>query len=266
MNLIKEALREDLSNDDITTNSIVPASMKSKAVIIAKEDGVIAGLDVAKDVFKELDKNIIFKKKLKDGNFAKKGKIIAEIEGNTRAILSGERVALNFLQRMSGIATITRKFVKLSGNVKVLDTRKTTPCLRTFEKYAVKVGGGFNHRFNLNDAVLIKDNHIEIAGSVANAIKTARKTGKKIEVEVKNMNELKEAIENGTDIVLLDNMRAKQIKKCVNFVAGRAKVEVSGGVNLDTIKQIAKTGADYVSIGALTHSAKALDISLEVLK
>jgi nicotinate-nucleotide pyrophosphorylase (carboxylating) len=264
--IVKEALKEDIGKGDITTSSIVPASMKSKAIIIAKEEGVIAGLDIARDVFRELDRNIIFRKKVAEGDFVKKGEIIAEIEGSTRAVLSGERVALNFLQMLSGIATTTRKFVQLSGEVVVLDTRKTTPCLRALEKYAVRVGGGSNHRFNLNEAVLIKDNHIEIAGSVAKAIEMARKTGKKIEVEVKNIKELAEAIEIKADIVLLDNMNVEQIKECVKFVRGRAKVEVSGGVNLNNIKQIAKTGADYVSIGMLTHSPKALDISLYVLK
>lgn len=272
-NIIKQALIEDIGKGDITTNSVVPKSRIIKAKIIAKENGIIAGLNIAKETFKQLNNCILFKKKVQDGNFVKKGKIIAELQGNARAILTAERVALNFLQRLSGIATLTAEFVKLAGRIKILDTRKTTPLMRKLEKYAVKVGGGVNHRFNLNDAILIKDNHIEIAGSVKEAIRKAKQTEKKIEVEVKNIKEVKEALNEGVDVLMLDNMSIKNIKKAIKLAKKRkgkskkkVKIEVSGGMNLKNIKKIAKTGIDMVSIGALTHSAKSLDLSLEVVK
>lgn len=262
--IINEALKEDISKGDITSNAVIPKSTAVKAEIIAKQKGIIAGLDVAKTVFREVDNKIVFIKKVNDGEFVKKGKIIAELRGNTRAILSSERVALNFLQRLSGIATLTYEFVKLAGNVKILDTRKTTPLLRELEKYAVRVGGGYNHRFNLNDAVLIKDNHIAIAGSVSKVVMLARKTGKKIEVEAKNIKEVKEALDAHADTLLLDNMNLREIKKAVELARGKAKIEVSGGVNLKNIRKIANVNVDFISIGALTHSPKAMDISLEV--
>lgn len=271
--IIKQALKEDIGKGDITTNSIIPKSEFVKAEIIAKDSGIIAGLGIAEQVFKELDKNIIFIKKVKDGEKAKEFKVIAEIKGNARAILAGERVALNFLQRLSGIATLTAKFVKLAGTksrkqrgIKILDTRKTTPLMRELEKYAVRAGGGKNHRFGLYDAVLIKDNHIEAAGSITEAVKKAKRAGKAIEVEVKNLREVREALNAGVDRLLLDNMDIKNIKESVKLAKGRVKLEVSGGVSLNSIKAIAKTGVDYASIGALTHSAKALDISLDVVK
>lgn len=263
--IIEEALKEDIGVEDITTNSIVPKNEKLKAVFLAKEDGVIAGLDIAKEVLKTLDKEIIFEKEVEDGAHVKSGKIIARIEGNARAILTGERVALNFLQRLSGIATLTNKFVALAGKLKVKDTRKTTPGLRVLEKYAVKVGGGTNHRMRLDDAVLIKDNHIMFAGSVTEAIKRAKATGKEIEVEVTNLNELKEAIDAKADSILLDNMSVGEIKKAVKIAKG-IETEISGGVNIKNIKKFANTGATYISVGALTHSPKGLDISLEAIK
>ena len=263
--LIKQALKEDIGREDITTNAIVPITKKIRAIVVVKENGVIAGLDIVKQAFKELDRKIIFIKKVNDGDFVKKGKIIAEIKGSARAVLTGERVALNILQRLSGIATLTRKFVKLAGKIKIKDTRKTTPGLRELEKYAVKVGGGTNHRIRLDDAVLIKDNHIKIAGSVTEAIRRAKKIGKKIEVEVTNMKELKEAIGENADSILLDNMTPNQIKKAKSFAKGKI-LEVSGGTNLKNIRSFAKTGVDYISVGALTHSPRALDMSLEVLK
>jgi len=265
MKIIEDALKEDIGIEDITTNSIVPKDKKLKAILFAKEDGVIAGLDIAEEVLKTLDKNLKFIKEIDDGAHIKKGKILAKIEGNARAILTGERVALNFLQKMSGIATFTNKFVKLAGKIKVKDTRKTTPGLRVLEKYAVKMGGGTNHRMRLDDAVLIKDNHIMFAGSVAEAVRRAKTTGKKIEVEVENIRQLREVIDAGADSILLDNMSVSEIKKAVK-IAKNIETEISGGVNLKNIKKYTKTGATYISIGALTHSPKGLDISLEVVK
>ena len=265
MKIIDEALKEDIGKGDVTTNSIVSKTEKLKAILLAKEDGVIAGLDIAKEVFKKLDKNIKFVKEINDGTLVKKGKIIARIEGNARAILTGERVALNFLQRLSGIATLTSKFVKLAGKIKIKDTRKTTPGLRVLEKYAVKMGGGTNHRMRLDDGILIKDNHIMFAGSVAEAIRKVKKTGEEIEVEVENIKQLKEALDAKADSILLDNMNVVEIKKAVKIAKG-IETEISGGVNLKNIRKFAKTKATYISVGALTHSPKGLDISLEVIK
>ena len=257
--VIKEALREDIGDGDITTNSIVPENLTAEGIFLLKEEGVIAGFDVAKWVFEELGE-VSFIPIIKEGEWIKPGKI-AIIKGKARVLLTGERVALNFLQRLSGIATLTRRFVdRVKGTgVKILDTRKTTPGLRYLEKYAVRVGGGFNHRFGLFDAVLIKDNHIEIAGGVGNALKKVRG-----EIEVKNLDELREALDNGAERVLLDNMSIETLKKAVHIARGKAEVEVSGGVNLENVREIALTGCDYISVGMLTHSAKALDISLEI--
>jgi nicotinate-nucleotide pyrophosphorylase (carboxylating) len=265
--IIKNALKEDIGKEDITTNSIVPKNLIKEAILLVKENGIIAGLDVAREVFIKLDKKILFEKLVEDGSIVKKGQTIAKIKGNARAILTGERVALNLLQRMSGIATLTNQFVRLSGNVKILDTRKTIPNLRILEKYAVKIGGAKNHRFGLYDAILIKDNHIQIAGSVTEAIRRARKANKSsiIEVETTNIKEIQEALNEHADIILLDNMNIQEIKKAVKFINKRAKTEISGGVKLDKIKEISKTGADYASTGFITHSAKALDISLDVI-
>lgn len=267
--IISIALKEDVGKGDITTNTIIPKSQTGKAVIIAKEDGVIAGLFVAKEVFRKLDKKIIFKTFVKEGERVTAGEKIAEIKGSLRALLTGERTALNFLQRMSGIATLTAKFVNQlkDTKTKILDTRKTSPCLRFLDKYSVKIGGGTNHRFGLYDMVLIKDNHIKAAGSITNAVKLVRKNLKertKIEVETTNLEEVKEALSNKVDIIMLDNMPLEKIKEAFKLINGKAKIEVSGNVSLNNVRNIAQTGVDYISVGALTHSFKALDVSIEI--
>ena len=269
--LITEALKEDIPQRDITSENIIPEDHISKAHILAKEEGVLAGLDVALMVFQCIDPSLRFQKKFKDGDEFKKGDILAALEGKTISILKGERVALNFLQRLSGIATLTRKFVEAvkGTSTKILDTRKTTPGLRKLEKYAVRMGGGMNHRMSLSDMVLIKDNHLAVIGGIKEAIERAReKVDKeiKIEVEVKNIEELKEAIEAGADIVMLDNMNISEIKKAVKIAKGKVPLEVSGKVNLDNVKKIARTGVDFISIGMLTHSYKSIDISLEIVR
>lgn len=267
--IIKRALNEDLSYGDITTNAIVEEGKNATVDLICKEDGVIAGLEIFKRVFVILG-NVEVKFYVQDGALVHKGEKIGEIYGDTRTLLSGERVALNFLQRMSGIATLTGKFVeKLEGtNVKLLDTRKTTPNMRLFEKYAVKIGGGVNHRFGLNDGILIKDNHIDAAGGIKNAIEAVRKNApfvRKIEVEVENLDQLQEALEAKADIIMLDNMDIETLKASVKIIDGKTETEASGNVTLDTIQAIAKTGVDYISTGALTHSFKALDLSMKNL-
>lgn len=268
--IIKQALNEDLYYGDITTNAIVVEDKNAIVDLIAKEDGIIAGLEVFKRVFFILgDADVTLY--VKDGDQVHKSEKIGELHGNTRTILSGERVALNFLQRMSGIATLTSKFVKkLEGtNVKLLDTRKTTPNMRMFEKYSVKVGGGFNHRFGLNDGVLIKDNHIDAAGGIKNAIESVKKTApfvRKIEIEVENLKQLEEALECNADIIMLDNMDIETLKSAVTVIKGKAETEASGNVTLDTIQAIAGTGVDYISTGALTHSFKVLDLSMKNLR
>jgi len=262
-NIIKQALKEDVGQGDITTLAIVPKEAKAKGRVIAKEKGVIAGLKVAELVFKQIDKRIKFKAKVENGAKVKSGKVVAEISGPARGILTGERVALNFLQRLSGIATLTRKFKIQSPKSKILDTRKTTPGLRAFEKCAVRCGGGVNHRMGLYDAILIKDNHIAIGRGIKRAVEGVRRVKKIIEVETKGLKQVKEAIEVGVDRILLDNMNIKTLRKAVKLCKKAGiKTEASGGVNLKTIRAIAKTGVDYISVGALTHSAKALDISL----
>ena len=280
-NLIKQALREDIGKGDITTNALILPGVQAKAVVTAKQTGVIAGLDIAKAVFAELDKNIKIKTFVKDGDRVKANKKIIEISGKTRAILTAERTALNFLGHLSGIATLTREFVdKVKPyKVKILDTRKTMPGLRILEKYAVKCGGGANHRIGLWDAILIKDNHISAVNSkLSDIIKNIRKRYKKnisVEIEVKNLSELKDALEGSPDIILLDNMPLSQIKQAVKMrneflqttnykLPNTVFLEVSGGVNLANVRQIAKAGVDRISIGALTHSAKTLDISLSI--
>lgn len=268
--IIKRALSEDLSYGDITTNAIVDESEKATVDLISKEDGIIAGLGIFRRVFLILG-NAEVNFYVQDGDPVHKGEKIGEISGDTRTILSGERVALNFLQRMSGIATLTRKFIKkLEGtNVKLLDTRKTTPNMRMFEKYAVKIGGGTNHRFGLNDGILIKDNHIDAAGGIKNAIDAVRKTApfvRKIEIEVESLKQLEEALEAKADIIMLDNMDIETLKTSVKIINRKAETEASGNVTLDTIQDIAKTGVDYISTGALTHSFKALDLSMKNLR
>ena len=268
--LITDALKEDLPDEDITTNSIVSDESNSSVDLIAKESGTIAGLEVFERVFYILGKvNIKFFKS--EGDAVEPNTIVATLTGNTRNLLIGERTALNFLQRMSGIATLTRKFAdKLENtNTKLLDTRKTTPNMRILEKYAVKIGGGNNHRFNLSDGILLKDNHINAAGGVKNAVNAAKNHAsfvRKIEVETETLDMVKDALEAKADIIMLDNMDIETIKQAVNIINHKALIEVSGNVSIDNIETLAKTGVDYISVGALTHSAKVLDFSMKNLR
>jgi nicotinate-nucleotide pyrophosphorylase (carboxylating) len=268
--IIENALREDVGRGDITTNLLFPEGVRCKAVILAKEEGRLAGLLIAERVFRKLDRDIVWGEKKKDGEKIEPNQILAEISGSQRAILTGERLALNFLQRLSGIATLTSKFVKaVEGlSVEILDTRKTAPGLRILDKYAVSVGGGSNHRFGLYDGVLIKDNQIKLAGGISRAIRLIRERvvrGIKIEVETSTLNEVKEALEAGADIIMVDNMTVETIKKAVELINGRALIEASGGVTLENIRRIAETGVDFISVGSLTHSPRALDIALYVV-
>ncbi|MDO8426093.1 MAG: carboxylating nicotinate-nucleotide diphosphorylase [Deltaproteobacteria bacterium] len=265
--LIRAALKEDIGAGDVTTLAVVPKGARGEAYLIAKEDLVIAGLFMAEKVFKCLDKNSSFKPFFKDGDLVRKGEKIATVAGRLNSLLTGERVALNFLQRLSGIATLTSMFVKKAGKVKILDTRKTTPCLRLPEKYAVKAGGGHNHRFGLFDSILIKDNHIKAAGGVREAVRRVyKKYGDSIpvEVEAKSLKDVKEAMTSGADIIMLDNMDIAKMKKALKMIKKKALIEVSGGITLDNISKAASIGVDFISIGALTHSARAVDISMEV--
>ena len=269
--LILMALREDISSEDITTNSVMREYKKGTAQLICKQDGIIAGLPVFERTFHLIDEKTEVKFYAKDGDSVKKGEILAEVTGDIRVILSGERTALNFLQRMSGIATYTNNVVKLleGSNIKLLDTRKTTPNMRIFEKYAVKIGGGNNHRYNLSDGILLKDNHIGAAGGVKNAIKMAKEYApfvRKIEVEVENLQMMKEALEAGADIIMLDNMTPEMMKEAVKMADGKAKTECSGNITKENIERVIETGVDYISSGALTHSAPILDISLKNLR
>ena len=269
--LINASLAEDIGSGDLTTDSIVPLTVKGKATILAKERFVIAGLLFTEKVFRTLDGDIKFKRHVNDGDTVNSGDAIASVSGRLANILKAERVALNFLQRLSGVATLTGRFIKeIRGTgVKILDTRKTTPCMRILERYAVRVGGGENHRFGLFDAILIKDNHIKIAGGVEKAIKRVKEKypkGMSVEVEVKNLKEVKEALKCGAAVIMLDNMDTAMIKKAVSLIGKRALVEVSGGVTLKNVRRIASCGADFISIGALTHSARAVDASLEIEK
>lgn len=270
-NLILQALREDISSEDVTTNAVMRESKAGTADLICKQDGIIAGLDVFKRVFELLDDTAKVTFKVKDGDEVKNGQLLAVVKGDIRALLSGERTALNYLQRMSGIATYTNSVAKLlkGSNTKLLDTRKTTPNMRIFEKYAVKVGGGYNHRYNLSDGILIKDNHIGAAGGVKKAIEMAKEYApfvRKIEVEVENLDMLKEALEAGADIIMLDNMTPEMMKEAVALTKGKAETECSGNVTKENIQNIIDIGVDYVSSGALTHSAPILDLSLKNLK
>ena len=267
-NIIKNALAEDMPYGDATTDCVISGNPVSRAVFTAKQQGVVAGLDVAERVFKLLDGGIVFKKAVADGMRVEKGDTIAEVEGNTRAILKGERTALNFMQRLSGIATRTSQYCeKVKGlPVKITDTRKTTPGLRFLEKYAVRAGGGYNHRFSLSDGILIKDNHIRAAGGIKKAVELARRKAPhtaKIEVETETLEQVVEAVESGADIIMLDNMNTTMMKQAVEIIAGRALTEASGNVTLDTVYEIALTGVDLISAGELTHSVKAMDISLK---
>jgi len=268
-NIIEDALAEDIGTGDITTQATVSPKKKGRAQAIAKDDVIIAGLDVFEEVFKCLDKDIKVKKMIADGQQARKGAVIAEVAGSLFNILQAERVALNLFQRMSGIATLTSQYVEAvhGTKTKILDTRKTIPGLRILDKMAVRIGGGQNHRTGLYDGVLIKDNHIEAAGSITAAVKAQRKRlphTLKIEVETKNLKEVKEALTCGVDIIMLDNMNNDAMKKAVDFIAGRALTEASGNVNLQRVAEIAATGVDLISIGELTHSVRAADISLKV--
>lgn len=268
--IIKNALKEDISGEDISTISTVSETSISLVDILSKENGVLAGLSVFKRVYEMLGKVEVQLLK-QDGDEVQPGMLIAQIKGSTRNILSGERVALNFLQRMSGIATLTRKYVnEIKGtNTKLLDTRKTTPGLRILEKYSVKVGGGENHRFNLSDGIMLKDNHIAAAGSIKNAVAKAKENSsfvRKIEVEVENIDMLIEALDSDVDIIMLDNMSIDAMKEAVNIVSHRALTEASGNITLENIRSVAETGVDYISVGALTHSYKALDLSMKNLR
>lgn len=269
-NLLLQALREDISDEDVTTNAVMREYKKGEAQLICKENGVIAGMDIFERVFELLDETMEVDKFAADGDTVEKGEVLAVVRGDIRVILSGERTALNYLQRMSGIATYTYKVSKLleDSSVRLLDTRKTTPNMRIFEKYAVRVGGGHNHRYNLSDGVLIKDNHIGAAGSVAQAIKMAREYApfvRKIEIEVENLEMLQEALDAGADIIMLDNMSVDMMKQAVAMAKGRAETECSGNMTKENIKKIKDVGVDYVSSGALTHSAPILDVSLKNL-
>ena len=268
--LIRMALQEDITSEDVSTNAVMRSAVKGTVDLIAKEDGIIAGLDVYARVFQILDEKIEISFNFKDGDAVKKGDLLGTVTGDIRVLLSGERVALNYLQRMSGIATYTKQVSKLleGSKVTLLDTRKTTPNCRVFEKYAVRIGGGCNHRYNLSDGVLLKDNHIGAAGSVAKAVAMAKEYApfvRKIEIEVETMEQVKEAVEAGADIIMLDNMTPEMMKEAVELIAGRAQTECSGNITKENIAKILETGVDFVSSGALTHSAPILDISMKNL-
>ena len=268
--LILSALKEDITSEDITTNSVMPEYKLGEVDLICKEDGVIAGLEVFKRVFTLLDENTEVTFNCKDGDRVTKGQKLGIVKGDIRVLLSGERTALNYLQRMSSIATYTRKIADLleGSNTKLLDTRKTTPNMRVFEKYAVKVGGGHNHRYNLSDAILLKDNHIGAAGGVKEAVKMAKEYASfvcKVEVEVENLDMLKEALEAGADIIMLDNMSVEDMKEAVRLTQGKAVTECSGNVTKENVARLVDIGVDYISSGALTHSSPILDLSLKNL-
>ena len=268
--LIRMALQEDITSEDVSTNAVMPTEVKGTVDLIAKEDGIIAGLDVYARVFQMLDEKTEIDFKCKDGDEVKKGELMATLTGDIRVLLSGERVALNYLQRMSGIATYTRQVAKLleGSKVTLLDTRKTTPNCRVFEKYAVRVGGGCNHRYNLSDGVLLKDNHIGAAGSITKAITMAKEYApfvRKIEIEVETLEQVKEAVEAGADIIMLDNMTPEVMKQAVELIDGRAQTECSGNITKENIARIREIGVVFVSSGALTHSAPILDISMKNL-
>ena len=268
--LIRMALQEDITSEDVSTNAVMRSAVKGTVDLIAKEDGIIAGLDVYARVFQILDEKTEISFNFKDGEAVKKGDLLGTVTGDIRVLLSGERVALNYLQRMSGIATYTKQVSKLleGSKVTLLDTRKTTPNCRVFEKYAVRIGGGCNHRYNLSDGVLLKDNHIGAAGSVAKAIQMAKEYApfvRKIEVEVENLDMVKEAVEAGADIIMLDNMSTEEMQEAIRIIDGRAETECSGNVTKENIGRLTALGVDYISSGALTHSAPILDISLKHL-
>lgn len=272
---LKKAIEEDLSSGDITTELTIPSKKNSRASIIAKSDFILAGMPFVKELFLLYDPEIEFKILKDEGSWIKKGEVIAELKGKTHSILACERTGLNILQRLSGIATVTKRFVEeIKGtSARILDTRKTTPCMRYLEKYAVRMGGGYNHRFGLYDGILIKDNHIKAAGGIKKALNNIKKSRAfhhllKIEVEVKDINEVKEALEAGADVIMLDNMDLEEIKKAVTIIREKKPwilIEVSGNVNLQNVRKIAETGVDFISSGMLTHSAEAADISLKII-
>ena len=268
--LIMEALKEDISSEDVTTNSVMKERVTGEVELICKQDGVIAGLEVFTRVFTLLDPGTEVELYCKDGENVKNGQLMGKVIGDIRILLSGERVALNYLQRMSGIATYTHSVAELlkGSKTKLLDTRKTTPNMRIFEKYAVRVGGGYNHRYNLSDGVLLKDNHIGAAGGVKEAVRMAKEYApfvRKIEVEVENLDMVKEAVEAGADIIMLDNMTTEEMQEAIAVIDGRAETECSGNVTKENIGRLTELGVDYISSGALTHSAPILDISLKNL-
>lgn len=267
--LIRQALSEDLGNGDVTSEAIIPADATATAEIKAKQELVLAGIGVAREVFHYLDPAIKFNPVMNDGDKVKANVVLARVSGKTRVLLAGERVALNLLQHLSGIATLMAKYVdQLKGlKAQVLDTRKTTPGLRALEKYAVRMGGGKNHRFGLYDGILIKDNHIAAAGSIVKAVELARKNAHnllKIEVETRNLDEVREALAVKADVIMLDNMPLDMMKEAVKLIAGKAMVEASGNVTLETVRAIAESGVDFISAGSLTHSAPAADISMKI--
>lgn len=265
LKMLENFLKEDIGEGDITTNAIVPENHTSKAFIQVKANGVVAGHIFVLEIFRFLDQDIQYQKLKQDGEHVTKGDILATIAGKSRAILTGERVALNILQRLSGIATITRSFVEAveGTGVKILDTRKTSPGLRSMEKYAVRMGGGYNHRLNLSEMALVKENHIALAGSIKEAVKRVKsQSNAPIEVEVRNMEELREAMDAGVDRIMLDNWEMESIKKAVLLVHKRIPLEVSGNMTIEKAKKVAKTGVDFISVGAITHSFKSLDMTL----
>ena len=267
--LIQLALEEDVSTGDITTDNLIPAETRKKAFLTAKADGIIAGLEVAETVFRKLDPSLSWKPKVQDGNEVRKGDVIVRFEASYRALLTGERTALNFFQRMSGIATIASRCTRAVAGYKtiILDTRKTLPGFRLLDKYAVKTGGATNHRIGLFDLVMIKDNHIEVAGGITaaiNQIRTKVTPGIKIEVETTSLEQVQEALEAGADIIMLDNMDNEMMARAVRLIDGRAKVEASGNMTIERLKDVAATGVDYISIGGLTHSVQAMDISQRI--
>jgi nicotinate-nucleotide pyrophosphorylase (carboxylating) len=268
--LITRAIEEDIGHGDITTGLLVPETNESRALFIAKGSFVLAGMPFAEEVFRIIDSSVAFRVFHNEGARVSRGAVLAEVSGKTRVLFAGERISLNLLQRLSGIATLTSQFVEaIKGTkAKILDTRKTTPCLRFMEKYAVRVGGGTNHRFGLYDGILIKDNHIEEVGSIKDAVRLARAGYHlaRIEVEVENLKELQEAIEAGADIVMLDNMAARDMAEAVAYAKGRVTIEASGNINLANVMEVAETGVDLISVGALTHSTTAADISMKIVK
>ena len=264
---VRRALAEDLGWGDVTTEATVNPSLRARGVILAKCDCVIAGLDVAAEAFRQLDPAAVFTQRVRDSARATHGTVVAEVRGSAAAMLTAERTALNFLQRLSGIATLTRRYVDAAaGGITILDTRKTTPTLRALEKYAVRAGGGTNHRAGLDDGILIKDNHIRLGGGVAEVVRKMKAARQEmpIEIEAQSLDQVDEAVTAGADIILIDNLPIADVREAVRRIAGRAKIELSGGVTLERIPELARTGADYVSIGALTHSAPAADLSFEL--